>query len=184
MTVIGTTIRRVRDEQGMTLRELAKDVGVSPSFLSQVEKGKASPSLATLKSIATELQTTVGRLVGDDSTNPSDRLITTEKQRKAFKQSGDGIQMYLLSESNPYKQMQPLLFKLGQSAASGESTYSHYGQEFVLVLKGSLEITLGDKTYKLKKGDSIYFNSSTPHSFKNLFKGETEALWVVTPPSF
>lgn len=184
MTVIGTTIKRVRDEQGMTLRELAKDVGVSPSFLSQVEKGKASPSLATLKAIATELQTTVGRLVGDDSSHPNDRLITTEKQRKAFKQSGDGIQMYLLSESNPYKQMQPLLFKLGQSAASGESTYSHYGQEFVLVLKGSLEITLGDKNYKLKKGDSIYFNSSTPHSFKNLFKGETEALWVVTPPSF
>ena len=110
--------------------------------------------------------------------------MTTERQRKAFKQSGNGIQMYLLSESSPYKQMQPLLFKLGQSAASGESTYSHYGQEFVLVLKGSLEIVLGDKSYKIKKGDSIYFNSSTPHSFKNLFKGETEALWVVTPPSF
>ncbi len=182
--MIGATIRRLREEQDMTLRQLAKDVGVSPSFLSQVEQGKSSPSLATLKSIADELQTTVGRLVGDDATQPGDRLVTTEKQRKAFKQAGDGVQMYLLSESNPYKQMQPLLFKLGQSAASGESTYAHYGQEFVLVLKGSLEISLGEKTYKLKKGDSIYFNSSTPHSFKNLFKGETEALWVITPPSF
>ena len=182
--MIGVSIRRLREEQDMTLRELAKDVGVSPSFLSQVEQGKASPSLATLKSIANELQTTVGRLIDDDGNQPGERLVTTERQRKAFKQSGNGVQMYLLSESSPYKQMQPLLFKLGQSAASGESTYSHYGQEFVLILKGSLEISLGDKNYKLKKGDSIYFNSSTPHSFKNLFKGDTEALWVVTPPSF
>ena len=183
MSVIGASIRRLRVEQDMTLREMAKDVGVSPSFLSQVEQGKASPSLATLKSIADELQTTVGRLIDDDGSQ-EDRLVTTEKQRKAFKQSGNGIQMYLLSESSPYKQMQPLLFKLGQSAASGESTYAHYGQEFVLVLKGSLEIILGDKSYKIKKGESIYFNSSTPHSFKNLFKGETQALWVVTPPTF
>ncbi len=184
MKLIGVSIKRLREEQDMTLRELAKDVGVSPSFLSQVEQGKASPSLATLKSIADQLQTTVGRLIDDDGTQPGDRLVTTERQRKAFKQSGNGIQMYLLSEISPHKQMQPLLFKLGQSAASGESTYSHYGQEFVLVLKGSLEITLGDKSYKIKKGETIYFNSSTPHSFKNLFKGETEALWVVTPPSF
>ncbi|MBF0331958.1 MAG: helix-turn-helix transcriptional regulator [Candidatus Omnitrophica bacterium] len=183
MSVFGVTIKRLREEQDLTLRELAKDVGVSSSFLSQVEQGKASPSLATLKSIANELQTTVGALIGDDATH-EDRLVTTEKQRKAFKQGGNGVQMFLLSESNPYKQMQPLLFKLGPSAASGESTYSHYGQEFVLVLKGSLEITLGDKMYKLMKGDSIYFNSSTPHSFKNLIKGETEAMWVVTPPSF
>ena len=135
MSVFGVTIRRLREEQDMTLRGLAKDVGISPSFLSQVEQGKASPSLATLKSIANELQTTVGRLIGDEGVEPGDRLVTTERQRKAFKQSGNGVQMYLLSEANPYKQMQPLLFKLGQSAASGESTYSHYVQEFVLVLK-------------------------------------------------
>lgn len=184
MSVIGTNIKRMREDQDTTLREMAKDVGVSSSFLSQVEQGKASPSLATLKSIADALQTTVGNLIGDDGGQQGDRLVTTEKQRKAFKQAGNGVQMFLLSESNPYKQMQPLLFKMGQSAASGESTYSHYGQEFVLVLKGSLEITLGDKNYKLKKGDSIYFNSSTPHSFKNLFKGQTEAIWIVTPPSF
>lgn len=184
MTAIGATIKRFREEKGTTLREMAKDVGVSPSFLSQVEQGKSSPSLATLKSIADALETTVGDIIGDGGARPGDRVVTTEAQRKAFKQAGQGVQMYLLSDPNPYKQMQPLLMKLGDSAASGESSYSHYGQEFVLVLKGSLEMTLGDKNYKLKKGDSIYFNSSTPHSFKNLFKGETEALWVVTPPSF
>ncbi|MBF0620000.1 MAG: helix-turn-helix domain-containing protein [Candidatus Omnitrophica bacterium] len=184
MKSLSAAVKRLREEQGITLREMAKDVGVSPSFLSQVEKGKASPSLATLKAIADALQTTVGNLIGDDPNNAADKLVMTENQRKSFRQAGNGIQMFLLSEPNPHKQMQPLLFKIAGNAASGENTYSHYGQEFILVLKGSLEISLAEKTYCLKKGDSIYFNSSTPHAFKNLNKGETEALWVVTPPSF
>lgn len=183
MKNIGINIKQLREKQGVTLREMAKDSGVSPSFLSQVEKGKAAPSLATLKSMADTLQTTIGNLVGED-VNQKERLLTKENERRSLKQVGQGIQMYLLSEVSPYKQMQPLLFKLANNAASGESAYSHYGQEFVLVLKGELEIVLGDDNYSLKKGDSIYFNSSTPHSFKNLHKGQTEVLWVVTPPSF
>jgi len=183
MKSVGINIKRLREEQGTTLREMAKDVGVSSSFLSQVEKGKASPSLTTLKSMADALQTTIGNLVGED-VNQKDKIVTRENERKSLRQVSQGIKMYLLSEVSPHKQMQPLLFKLENNAASGESSYSHYGQEFVLVLKGTLEMMLGDKNYLLKKGDSIYFNSSTPHSFKNLHKGETEALWVVTPPTF
>jgi transcriptional regulator with XRE-family HTH domain len=183
MKSLGINLKRLREDQGTTLREMAKDIGVSPSFLSQVEKGKASPSLTTLKSIADALQTTIGNLVGEDA-NQKEKMITREDERKSLKQVSQGIQMYLLSEVNPYKQMQPLLFKLAVNAASGEPSYAHYGQEFVLVLKGAIEISLGEKNYQLKKGDSIYFNSSTPHSFKNLNKGETEALWIVTPPSF
>jgi len=76
-----------------------------------------------------------------------------------------------------------LLFKLGQSAASGESTYSHYGQEFVLVLKGSLEIVLGDKSYKIKKATaSILIPARRIHS-RICLKGYGSAM-VVTPPSF
>jgi len=183
MKMVGINIKQLRAKRDVTLRELAKDSGVSSSFLSQVEKGKASPSLSTLKSIADALETTIGSLVGEDF-NQKDKLVTREKDRKSLDQAGQGIQMYLLSEQNPYKQMEPLLFKLSRNSSSGESVYSHYGQEFVLVLKGELEMMLGDKSYFLKKGDSIYFNSSTPHSFKNLKKGDTEALWVVTPPSF
>jgi quercetin dioxygenase-like cupin family protein len=80
--------------------------------------------------------------------------------------------------------MEPLLFKMNEKAASGPSMYKHYGQEFALVIKGTVEITLNDAVYVLKKGDSIYFNSSTPHSFRNVGKEEAEAIWVVTPPTF
>lgn len=183
MKSLGINIKRLRDEKEYTLRALAKSARISPSFLSQVEKGKASPSLDTLKRIATELDTTIGNLVGEQR-GREEQMVTRVQDRKALKQVGTGIKMFLLTEPTPYKQLQPLLFSLGTNAISGEDTYSHYGQEFVIVLKGQLEINLGDKLYLLKKGDSIYFNSTTPHSFKNMQKGETEVLWVVTPPSF
>jgi quercetin dioxygenase-like cupin family protein len=80
--------------------------------------------------------------------------------------------------------MEPLLFKLKEGATSGERSYKHFGQEFVLVLKGSIEVMLNDIAYILKKGDSIYFNSNVPHAFKNISKKEAEAVWVVTPPTF
>jgi len=92
--------------------------------------------------------------------------------------------MTLLTSPDNNKQMEPLLFKLDKGAVSGGSQYKHYGQEFVLVLKGTLEITLNDMRYTLQKGDSIYFNSNTPHQFRNTDKGETEVVWVITPPTF
>jgi len=154
MKAVGVNIKKIREGQGTTLRKMAKDIGVSPSFLSQVEKGKASPSLATLKSVADALQTTIGSLVGED-VNQKDKIVIRERERRSLKQASQGIQMYLLSEANPYKQMEPLLFKLSSNASSGETSYSHYGQEFVLILKGALEIILGDKNYLLKKDDII-----------------------------
>jgi quercetin dioxygenase-like cupin family protein len=96
----------------------------------------------------------------------------------------NGINMYLLNSADPNNQMEALLFKLDKNANSGKHMYKHFGQEFIYVLDGMLEIVLNDKKYTLEKGDTIYFNSSTPHSFGNLSKGKTEALWVVTPPTF
>ena len=182
MKIVGANIKRVREEKGITLRELAKQLDVSASFLSQIETGKAFPSLSSLKNLANSLQVTVGGLMGEDSkvTDP----VVKKSQRKVLKQMGKGIEMFLLTSSNPNKQMEPLLFTLGKNASSGKSSYKHFGQEFVLVIKGVLEITLNENKYLLKKGDSIYFNSSVAHSFRNLHKTTTEALWVVTPPTF
>lgn len=182
MKIVGANIKRIREERGLTLRDLAKQLGVSASFLSQIETGKASPSLSSLKSLADSLQVTVGGLMGEDEkvVNP----VVKKNQRKVLKHMGKGIEMYLLTSSNPNKQMEPLLFSLDKNANSGHSAYKHFGQEFVLVIKGALEITLNGNKYVLSKGDSIYFNSSVAHSFKNIHKSNTEALWVVTPPSF
>jgi transcriptional regulator with XRE-family HTH domain len=183
MKLIGIYINRLREEKNLTLRTLAKSINISPSFLSQIETGKAQPSLDTLKGIADALTTTIGSLIGE-SQAPSVSPVMRSSERKHLDNIGKGVDIYLLSSLDQHKQMEPLLFKLTANADSGGSMYKHFGQEFVLVIKGSLEMSLNDVVYVLKKGDSIYFNSSTPHSFKNIAKEETEAVWVITPPTF
>ncbi|OGS35746.1 MAG: hypothetical protein A2293_11320 [Elusimicrobia bacterium RIFOXYB2_FULL_49_7] len=183
MKIIGVNIKRLREDKRITLRTLAKNLNISPSFLSQIETGKALPSLDTLKNIANHLSTTVGSLIGENQ-KAGDSPVVRSNERKHLDEIGSGINLYLLTSPDANKQMEPLLFKLNEKASSGPQMYKHFGQEFVLVIKGTLEITLNDAVYVLKKGDSIYFNSSTPHSFKNIGQEETEAIWVVTPPTF
>ncbi|MDP8289977.1 MAG: XRE family transcriptional regulator [Candidatus Susulua stagnicola] len=183
MKIVGVNIKRLRDEQVLTLRTLAKKVGISASFLSQVESGKASPSLSTLKSISDALATTVGDLIGEGQKIDNNPVVKLS-ERKHVKGIGKGINMYLLTSRDPNKQMEPLLFKLKKGVTSGVASYKHFGQEFVMVLRGSMEITLNSVVYILKKGDSIYFNSSVPHAFRNIGKEEAEAIWVITPPTF
>jgi len=184
MDVIGINIKRLREDKNITLRTFAKNADVSPSFMSQIETGKALPSLDTLKKIANCLSTTVGNLIGENQAAAGSTPIMRSAERKHLDRIGAGINMYMLTSPDPNKQMEPLLFKLDPKASSGSHTYRHFGQEFVMVLKGMLEITLNDAVYVLKTGDSIYFNSSTPHAFKNTGKEETEAIWVITPPTF
>jgi len=183
MKIVGINIKRLRNEKEVSLREFAKKLNVSASFISQVEAGKASPSVATLKAIADELKTTVGELIGENQP-VTESPVMRERERKSIKEAGSGIDISMLTARDPNKQMEPLLFTFAENATSGDSVYKHFGQEFVLVLKGVLELSLNDSTYVLKKGDSIYYNSSTPHSFRNIHKGRSEALWVITPPTF
>ena len=181
--IVGLNMKRLREEKGLKLREFARQLGVSASFVSQMEKGKASPSLSTLKNIADKLSTTVGDLIGEGQ-KLTDSPVTREEERINLQNLGKGVSVYLLTSQDSNKQMQPLLFKLGKNANSGESKYNHFGQEFVTVIKGAMELKLNDSLFILKKGDSIYFNSKIPHSFRNIAEGETEAIWVITPPSF
>jgi transcriptional regulator with XRE-family HTH domain len=183
MKIVGVNIKRLREEQDLTLRALAKKLEISASFLSQVESGKASPSLSTLKSIADALSTTIGNLIGE-AQKLEDNPVVRSSERKHVHEAGRGINLYLLTSRDSNKQMEPLLFKLKEGATSGERSYKHFGQEFVMVLRGVIEVMLNDMSYILKKGDSIYFNSNVPHAFKNIGKEEAEAVWVVTPPTF
>ena len=183
MEIVGRNLKKIRTDKKITLRELGKKLDVSASFLSQVEVNKATPSLATLKKIADTLQTTIGTLVGEGRP-PDHNPVLRANQRKALKGIGKNINMYLLTSADVNKQMEPLLFKLNKNSSSGNFTNKRFGQEFVFVFKGAIEFVLDNTRYILRKGDSVYFNSYVSHSFKNIYKGITEILWVVTPPTF
>jgi len=79
--------------------------------------------------------------------------------------------------------MEPHLFRIAAESGSGES-YSHEGEEFIYVLRGDLEINVDGEDYRLKPGDSFYFESATPHRWSNPGRKETLLLWVNTPPTF
>lgn len=79
--------------------------------------------------------------------------------------------------------MEPHLFRVAPGAGSGDP-YSHDGEEFLFVLRGALDISLQEQTHRLRAGDSFYFESNTPHTWRNSGETETVVLWVNTPPTF
>ncbi len=168
---------------GVTLRELSKIVGISASFISQVEVGKTSPSLQSLKKIADALNTTVGNLMGEND-KVTDTPEIKVKDRKTVKGIEKGVEIQFLSSLDKSHSMEPCIQKLEQNSVSGNPPYEHPGQEFVYVIKGHMEMILGEKKYLMEKGDCFYFDSNIGHSFKNVGMKVLEILCVSSPSYF
>jgi DNA-binding transcriptional MerR regulator/mannose-6-phosphate isomerase-like protein (cupin superfamily) len=177
-TLPGQRFRRLRVRRGLSLAHVARATGVSVGFLSSLERGQMRSSVATLRRIAKFYRTNILSLFQTDGENP--RLVRPA-QRKIL-ETNAGVRMELLAWGNTA--MEPHLFRIKPRGGSVES-YAHEGEEFLHVLRGALEIWLGDhEHYQLKTGDSLYFESSTPHRWRNPGSVETWLLWVNTPPTF
>jgi DNA-binding transcriptional MerR regulator/mannose-6-phosphate isomerase-like protein (cupin superfamily) len=174
---IGAHLRKLRVKRGLSLAEVAKDVGISVGFLSALERSHMSASVGTLRQLARFYGTNI--LEFFDRSESNSRVVRP-KQRKVL-EAGPGVCMELLAWGNTV--MEPHLFRIAPNCGSGES-YTHEGEEFLYVLRGELHIALQDEEYRLKPGDSFYFESATPHRWKNPGKSQTWVLWVNTPPTF
>lgn len=180
---VGSNIRIEREKRRIKLRELAKDINISASFLSQVETGKALPSLATLKKIADELHTSIGTLVGENENSNTDNPILRKEERILIDKMGRGINIELLAAKNINNQMQPYIIGFDTNGDSGAFS-QHSGQEAGYVLKGSIELNYNKKKYILNAGDTFYINANISHHLKNIFNGESQLLIAATPPLF
>ena len=174
---IGIRLRQLRKKRGLSLAQVAKAAGISVGFLSALERSHMSASVSTLRKLARFYKTNI--LDFYDPTESNSRLVSPE-QRKVL-EAGPGVRMELLAWGNTV--MEPHLFRVAPRAGSGES-YAHEGEEFLYVLRGELHIELEKEEYRLKPGDSFYFESATPHRWKNPGRSETWLLWVNTPPTF
>ncbi|MGL5049427.1 MAG: helix-turn-helix domain-containing protein [Fusobacteriaceae bacterium] len=180
---IGERIKRNRNQKGMSLRELAEKVVLSASFISQIEQGKASPSIENLKKIANCLDVRVSYLIEDEDSKKNSDLMKKENRR--YVESLDSnTKMALLTSSNIEKGMEPILYEIGPYGESGRGYYHHQGEEFIFILEGKLDIYIEDTIHSLDIGDSFYFKSSQNHRFKNNTDKPAKAIWVVTPPTF
>ena len=176
--VPGQRFRRLRTRRGLSLAQVARATGVSVGFLSALERGQMRSSIATLRRIARFYRTNILSFFEAAEENP--RLVRPA-QRKIL-ETTPGVRMELLAWGNTA--MEPHLFRVRPGGGSGES-YAHEGEEFLHVLRGDFEIWLNSgEHYRLKPGDSLYFESSTPHRWKNPGRSETWLLWINTPPTF
>lgn len=175
---LGRRLRRMRLQRGLSLAAVAAATGVSVAFLSALERAHTSASVATLRRLARFYDLNVLDFFNPSQTNPH---LVRPKERKLL-EAGPGVGMELLAWGNAI--MEPHLFRIKPGSGSGES-YTHEGEEFLYILRGQLEISLDEgKEFRLKSGDSFYFESSTPHRWFNPGKKETCVLWVNTPPTF
>jgi DNA-binding transcriptional MerR regulator/mannose-6-phosphate isomerase-like protein (cupin superfamily) len=174
---IGRRLRQLRTKRGLSLAEVAAAAGISVGFLSALERSQMTASIGTLRRLARYYRTNI--LDFFDPSESNTRLVRPSK-RKVL-EAGPGVRMELLAWGNTV--MEPHLFRVAPHAGSGES-YAHEGEEFLFVMRGELLIELAGEEYHLKRGDSFYFESATPHHWKNPGRGETWLLWVNTPPTF
>jgi DNA-binding transcriptional MerR regulator/mannose-6-phosphate isomerase-like protein (cupin superfamily) len=174
---IGPRLRQLRAKRGLGLAAVAKAAGISVGFLSALERSQMSASVGTLRRLAKFYRTNI--LEFFDPAESNTPLVRPE--RRKVLEAGPGVRMELLAWGNTV--MEPHLFRIAPQSGSGDP-YTHDGEEFLYVLRGDLHIALDDEEYKLKPGDSFYFQSNTPHRWKNPGKTETWVLWINTPPTF
>ncbi len=181
MDQMGKRIKKRRESLGLQVKELSVKIGVTSSLISQIERGKAFPSIVTLKKVAEAMRTTVGDLIGENENLVQHPLLKSNKRRLA-KKNKNGTSSHLLSYHDSSKQIEPYIIQFNKNSDSeGIMTSNYPGQEFCFVLKGSFKAVFNDQQYRLNEGDGFYFNSSQPHLFKNISGKEAELLWIITP---
>jgi transcriptional regulator with XRE-family HTH domain len=204
---IGAKFRAARLKQNMSLRELAAKADVSPSLLSQIENGRANPSVMTLYNVAGALSVSVTYFFPDMEAKPQASALlrtntTASELRADYEDAFDGLEaptrqspvITPLSRlaielkggvrwerltATEEETIQFLEIQYQPGASSGSTMSHHSGREFGLILEGTLKLELGFKHYILNVGDSIIFDSITPHRLSNEGPEVMRAVWIL-----
>ncbi len=177
---IGPKIKKIRLQKGLKLKDVAKETGLSISLISQVENNNTSPSLSTLIKLANYLGTDTGFFLE----NPEKKINATvchKKDRKSWTTDDGKTHIELLNPSLHSSKFEVVHSRL-QRCKSKPEKYTHGGEEFGLVLKGKIQVELGDEVHVLNEGDTIYFKSTIPHAIYGIAPEVSETIWVISPP--
>jgi transcriptional regulator with XRE-family HTH domain len=182
---IGSTIRALRQERGLSLRDLSRLTGFSISFLSLVERGRSSLALTSLQKVATALGTSVGAFFPDVQPAREAPAPHVARAGGGTSQLSTGSQRTyrLLSGRSFTRALEPMLVTVEPSETI-EEPYAHEGEEFAYVLSGELLFVIDGVNHTIGPGDSIHFKSTTPHSIHNGGNEPVQAVWVLTPRLF
>jgi transcriptional regulator with XRE-family HTH domain len=183
---IGFQLRRERRIRGLRLKDVAEKAELSQSLISKIENNKTSPSLSTLHRVAQALGTSISALFAANESldevvqRPQDRPIAGRVQSMV---EWDGIEAEIIVPYISGRLLEGFVFIMEPGGHSG-GTLHHEGEECGYVLEGRLELVVDDKAYVLNPGDSFFFNSERPHSYRNPGKSTIRVIWINTPPTY
>ena len=178
---LGRRIKQERLRRGLTLKDIEAKVGISATHLSEVERGKSSPTVGVLEKIARALGTRSALLIDAAAGLPVSH--TRPGHRRVVFNEHVTVRTESLSSSFPGSEVSILLKTFAQGVAPLGTVHAHEGEEFVHVLAGRLQVRIGAEDYLLEPGDSLHFKSTRPHAYRNAGEGEC-LVFVATCPKY
>ena len=180
---LGQKIRKLRQEQRLTLQDLSESCGLSKPLLSQIETDQVTPPIATLLKIAKGLKVGINYFFEEEGDRRKLVLVRGEALRASRRRAGnDTPEVYLYRSLAPgirQKRMEPFLIEFELQAWDSSYLYSHDGEEFIYLLEGELEFHYGEEVLRLFPGDSIYYDSSEPHGYVSTGEQKARAVAVL-----
>ena len=182
---IGRKVRRLRQEQRLTLQQLAEATGLSKPLLSQIENDQVIPPLATLLRIAKALRVNLHHFFQEEGDSEKCILVRAEERRPQPRRTAGGdpaappYSYHSLAVGKRQRNMEPFLVEFDARDWTEEMLVSHQGEEFLFLLEGELELHYGDKVMTMHPGDSVYYDSTEPHGYLAVGAGRPRAVAVV-----
>ena len=187
-SLIGGRLREQRQRKGLTVRDLATRVGVSPSLISQIERDKVKPSVSTLWGLVTVLGIPISELFPDTDTasgiqqasRPAhDGPVTTPANRAVINLEGGVRWERLTADTDSLVEFLSVEYSPGAASCEEDSLVRHGGKEYGYILSGRLGVRIGFDEHELGPGMAISFDSSSPHRLWTIGTQPVQAIWVV-----
>ena len=180
---IGAKIKKLRLDNKLTLQAVAIRTGFSAALISQIENNNVSPPIATLSKIASFFEVRIGMFFTEDEEQSRFEIVYANERKNVFKlfnpvNATHGYYYESLSFRMHHKKMEPFLLTVNANALV-DNTHSHEGEEFLFMIKGTIELILDNQIIPLSQGDSIYFDSSLKHSLVSKNGHDGEVLTII-----
>jgi transcriptional regulator with XRE-family HTH domain len=178
---VGARLKVIRKLHGLSQRELAKRAGVTNGTISLIEQNRVSPSVSSLRKVLSGIPMSLGEFFTTNF-SPTPKVFFTNDE---LTEIGDGeVSLRLVAGDRRQRAMSVMHETYAAGADTGEEMLTHEGEEGGVVVKGSIEITVGGNKRILGPGDAYYFDSSLPHRFRNPAGEDCVIISANTPPSF
>lgn len=172
---VGRTIRFLRNEQDLSLRDLAERSGLSINAISKIERGETSPTVSSLHQLASALEVHI-----IDLFRPAiHQVCVFVKANETQLLKTEGLVIESLGSGLPHQQLEPYKMVIDPHAGNTFDPVSHSGEEFIYCLKGKLEYCVGDEVFIMEPGDRLLFKASQPHCWRNLDAEPAEAILIL-----